>query len=72
MFGADKWASREKSGSSKDATEIYIVAKTTHNRQLAYFEGKRFKTFRQKLLYVRTNTMEHGGIGSDQSGPTCR
>jgi len=71
MFGADKWP-REKSGSSKDAREIYIVANTTHNKQLVYFEGKRFKTFRQKRLYVRTNIMEHGGIGSDQSGPTCR
>lgn len=72
MFGADKWPSTEKSGWSKDAKEMYIVVNTTHNKKLMYSEGKRLKTFGQKWLYVRMNTTVHGGIGSDQSDPTCR
>jgi len=51
---------------------MYIVVNTTHNKKLVYFEGKRLKTFGQKRLYVRMNTTVHGGIGSNQPGPTCK
>lgn len=65
MFSTDKWPSREKSGWSKDAKEMYIVVNTIYDKKLVYFEGKRLRMFRKKGLYVRMNTMVHGGIGSD-------